>query len=386
MKIFIGGSSEHTPLMWSIAAFIERQNHEPLPWDSPESFRAGDQISDRLFQISREVDAAIFLFTEDDNVISRKTPSMQPRDNVLVEFGFFASALGKDRTIILRCGKTKHPTDLGGLVYVDRSSGKEYAARESLKAWFDKIEADGSFPPWKRNFLKIVSEGRSLVAPEYKKLRYSAKDVSCLGFGLCSALHEFATDKKETFLRRIVFEGVRARLMFAAPWSECVKQRAVEDGDSLAELQKVLSQCLNNTVHIHERLKAIASGKMTAASREHMGSLEIHVINFCPHVAIDRADDRLFLGFYIAGLRGDNSAVVEVLKCHGGLFKQLDSHFDTMWKESSDTSLLKFNTRRPAMEPFLNTSYIAELLRYCAEHSDGLTTLTGDVIEKRDSI
>jgi hypothetical protein len=49
----------------------------------------------------------------------------QPRDNVLIEYGIFASSLGRERTIIWRSGNPKQASDLGGLVFIQYGNGRQ---------------------------------------------------------------------------------------------------------------------------------------------------------------------------------------------------------------------------------------------------------------------
>ena len=90
MKIFIGSASESKVTAEWIAALVAECGHSALPWYDTGVFPAGQVTFPRLVELSKEVDAAIFVFGEDDETSSRgrspriswcpsKTPTGQPR-------------------------------------------------------------------------------------------------------------------------------------------------------------------------------------------------------------------------------------------------------------------------------------------------------------------
>jgi len=81
---------------------------------------------DSIKEISRQVDAEILIFNEDDPVWYRSDIFLRPRANVLIDYGFFVNALGRERTIICRKGKADIASDLQVLIYCDLN--KEYRA------------------------------------------------------------------------------------------------------------------------------------------------------------------------------------------------------------------------------------------------------------------
>lgn len=119
MKIFIGSSRESLPVVREVEVWLEEQEHEPIPWDQPGLFMPGVQTFTTLIQISREVEAAILVFAEDDQVWYRGDTAPRPRDNVLIEYGLFGGVLGPQKAIVCRIGDPKHPIDLAGLTCID---------------------------------------------------------------------------------------------------------------------------------------------------------------------------------------------------------------------------------------------------------------------------
>jgi O-acetyl-ADP-ribose deacetylase (regulator of RNase III) len=135
-RVFIASSTQAKPLMDQIAGWLKEWGLSPLPWDKVGLFRPGDYILERLLQFSGEVDAAVIIFGDEDRQWYHADAQPQPRDNVLIEYGIFASRLGRDRTIVCRTGRPKTASDLGGLVFVQ--IGKRNGtidARKRLKDW-----------------------------------------------------------------------------------------------------------------------------------------------------------------------------------------------------------------------------------------------------------
>lgn len=137
MKVFLASSQESLEQLREISSWIEAEGHEPVPWDSPSLFLPGENTFEKLIEISKEVDAAIFIFAEDDKVWYRADALLQPRDNVLIEFGVFAGSLGQRRAIICTKGSPKTATDLRGIVVVDKD--KPQYARLKIQMWIKNL-------------------------------------------------------------------------------------------------------------------------------------------------------------------------------------------------------------------------------------------------------
>lgn len=144
MRIFIGSSTEAaspTGVVADLAIWLDELGHEPVRWDEPGLFLPGQHIFARLLEVSKEVDAAILVFAEDDPVWYRNDLVNQPRDNVLLEYGLFAGSLGQRKVIVARAGKSKQPSDLSGIIHLDLSAGKRHLARVQLAHWAMSIDS-----------------------------------------------------------------------------------------------------------------------------------------------------------------------------------------------------------------------------------------------------
>src|SRR5205823_1276540 len=102
--------------------------------------RPGDYILARLLELSEHVDAALVIFGEEDKQWYHAEAQPQPRDNVLIEYGIFASRLGRQRTVVCRKGKPKNASDLGGLIFLQFGNPRQDDdAKERLRHWADAL-------------------------------------------------------------------------------------------------------------------------------------------------------------------------------------------------------------------------------------------------------
>lgn len=141
-RVFLGSSEEAREHVDLIAEWLEEEGLTPVPWTEPEVFLPGSPIMKQILDQARNgVTAAAFVFAADDLLADGDT---QPRDNVILEYGLFAGALGEANTIAFQVGSLKKPSNLSGIIHIDLS--KKYAAKRRLKAWVRKLrenEASG---------------------------------------------------------------------------------------------------------------------------------------------------------------------------------------------------------------------------------------------------
>ncbi len=138
MKIFIGSSSEQLDNAKLVARWLEKLNQVPILWEN--SFPLNTYSFDALVDISNTVDAAIFIFGEDDKTWYRKNPVMSVRDNVLLEYGFFSGKLSRNKVVFLCKGKPQIASDLQGITYgdLDQPNNTEY----DIANWINSIKSD----------------------------------------------------------------------------------------------------------------------------------------------------------------------------------------------------------------------------------------------------
>jgi hypothetical protein len=85
----------------------------------------------------REGDA----FTKDDDLVDRgQAENAAPRDNVVLEAGYFIGLKGKRKVLIIRESGSKMPADLGGDIYASPTDRASTASIErTLAAFLDAI-------------------------------------------------------------------------------------------------------------------------------------------------------------------------------------------------------------------------------------------------------
>lgn len=139
MRIFIGSSTEQSGVMKQVSNCLKKHGHDPVPWNEAISLSKGVLI-DQLVDTSHEVDGAIFIFAEDDESLVRGKKKLQPRDNVIFEFGLFMGALGAGSVIFLRVGQAEIATDLRGVIYIHiPKSDLTKEAQKIIRDWASKL-------------------------------------------------------------------------------------------------------------------------------------------------------------------------------------------------------------------------------------------------------
>lgn len=99
-KVFIGSSSNALKTAESVKSELE-QIADVVIWNDLNFFGLGAGTLEALIASLDEFDFAVFLMTPDDPIIHQGQPKFKPRDNVLIEYGLYAGALGRDRSIAM---------------------------------------------------------------------------------------------------------------------------------------------------------------------------------------------------------------------------------------------------------------------------------------------
>jgi len=182
MKIFIASSKESIDLMREIEVWIQEANHEPLPWDKPGLFPPGEQTFLTLINISKQIDGAICVFGEDDNIWYRGDAATQPRDNVLIEYGLFVGALGPTKAIICRQGTPKHSTDLQGITFIDLNQERKARGRMELIYWAKRLNSSPIDPALVKLYgrIGVLEKEKEALEQRISFEREKSKDLETL--------------------------------------------------------------------------------------------------------------------------------------------------------------------------------------------------------------
>ncbi|MEH0110056.1 nucleotide-binding protein [Tersicoccus sp. MR15.9] len=130
-RLFIGSSAEGREVAHNLQAVLEERGIcQVVVWDQGV-FDPSSYPLDALLGVARRSDFAVLVASPDDVTESRGDTSASIRDNVILEFGLFMGALGRERTYLLATGSAKLPTDALGLTrlpYHPRPDGNVQAA------------------------------------------------------------------------------------------------------------------------------------------------------------------------------------------------------------------------------------------------------------------
>jgi hypothetical protein len=138
--IFLGYCSSSEPTAKVLKRFLlEDIKVTVLDWKA--DFAPGSSILEQIAEAASRCSAGIFLFTADDRLTDREhSDKAVPRDNVVFEAGYFASAKGKDHVLIIREAGAKMPADLGGDIYASlQDKAKIAPIKETVRRFIDGL-------------------------------------------------------------------------------------------------------------------------------------------------------------------------------------------------------------------------------------------------------
>ncbi len=130
--IFLGYCSAASDLADRMLALLESDlGATVLDWR--RDFKPGRSILEEIEEARTRCTTGVFLFTKDDLLSDGASgATASPRDNVVFEAGYFASAKGKKRVLIVRESGTRLPADLGGDIYASLEDRTDLAGAEPI--------------------------------------------------------------------------------------------------------------------------------------------------------------------------------------------------------------------------------------------------------------
>ena len=143
MEIFLGSSSEAKDFMEDVALKLQELGCDTLMWTDTGKgiFVPGTNTIDALIEITKRVEAAIFIFNADDKTWNKNSSlegASTVRDNVLFEYGLFTGALGKKKVCFVCKDHPEVATDLKGITYIDGNQ-KSLIIKNKLKDWINAM-------------------------------------------------------------------------------------------------------------------------------------------------------------------------------------------------------------------------------------------------------
>ena len=285
LRVFIGSSREAEDAMDELASWIEDLGHHPKPWTDPDLFPLASTTFDSLHSTAQQVDAAVFLFGEDDAVWYRGDKALTPRDNVLIEYGLFSGALGDRSVAIGLLGEPKLATDLLGMTCLPLA--QKARAKLKLKHWLAEVGSRSS----NARHGTLSSPFFTTPDPEDREFEFTyklgrAKSLDLLGYSMA---HMFATSKTQIGIA--VAKGLRARVMILDPLSTAGKLMAEKVGD------------YGRVREPHERsIRYIKEIIEIARSGEARGTLQVKYVPWIPSCYLNIVDASESSGVALIGL------------------------------------------------------------------------------------
>jgi predicted nucleotide-binding protein len=113
--VFIGSSTEGLKIAKAVQFQLQQSADVQIWYEG--LFELGLGTLEGLLNIVENYDFAILVATPDDLTESRGTTASTPRDNVMVELGFFVARLGRSRAFLLRddSADMRLPSDFAGV-------------------------------------------------------------------------------------------------------------------------------------------------------------------------------------------------------------------------------------------------------------------------------
>ena len=114
----------------AVARFLEKLGVEPVILR--EQINKGMTIIEKFEDFANRAGFAVILMTPDDYGYPKSQENLRrlrPRQNVLLELGFFAARLGREKSLVLTKGDLELPSDILGLVYEKLDDGEGWKLR-----------------------------------------------------------------------------------------------------------------------------------------------------------------------------------------------------------------------------------------------------------------
>lgn len=177
----------------------------------------------------------------------------------------------------------------------------------------------------------VLANSRHMVPQRIHDRKYRSKHVDLLGVSMTTCLQEFVNDRQADFSEQILLgNDVRFRMLFVHPCSPFLDEREVEDNtDEKGVLKRKNLESVEYCVQLYELLnEQLARYRSMKKIYQPIGHLEIKLINACPYMTIERYDDDLYWGLYMADTEGINSPILSAPKKRNpDMHARLKNHF-----------------------------------------------------------
>lgn len=350
MKIFIGSSTEahEKGLLLEIAKIVEDCKITPIRWNqSPSIFEAGKFTLENLEEmILREnIEGSIFIYSSDDTVWYRGKQAGKPRDNVIFEHGLFSGKLGRTKSIIIKCGNVKLPTDLLGITYIDFSEGRKMKGEIDLRNWLLSLQVntinntpnitinstiENSCNEVYDNHLVIRTfKNLDSAKPYIVEKSQNALEIKILAnkglefFGSDSSVISLAESVKYHKLKRL-------KIILLSPESSWVNR-----GFMALRKYETLDDFKSELISTHT---IVEMGMKKFVKELHLEKSGIKYQKGEPYFRFIMIDDSIFVSTYAENPTEQvrDLPVFEIKKNYGSLYGSLRKHFNDLWVNNSE--------------------------------------------------
>jgi hypothetical protein len=138
-EVFIASSTEQKDAARALAQLLAECGFRPKCWFDQDVFELGGYTFEALEEINSYVQAAVVVFGEDDESWYHGSLNKRARDNAVLEYGLFSGTHGRQRTLFVRVGEPRLPTDLDGITYASFDPGSPHLGAERIRIWAERL-------------------------------------------------------------------------------------------------------------------------------------------------------------------------------------------------------------------------------------------------------
>lgn len=210
-RVFIGSSSEGFSVAEEIFSCMSRDT-EPTLW-THGIFTPSTYPMEALEQAARDHSFAVLTASPDDETIKRGVSSATMRDNLLVEFGLFAGAFGRNRVFFVCADSPKldMPSDLLGISVAMYDSSRAKGPRSDRAASVHSacLSIRNSIADEWTRIQRLESEREEKIRAS--KRSQSIRRLHTVAVRLRDVLFVLQRDSLAAFSSRLAFEAVKSR-------------------------------------------------------------------------------------------------------------------------------------------------------------------------------
>jgi len=174
MRVFIGSSTESKDVAGDVKLILEHYGVTAKIWYDTDIFVGSKSTLENLNRAATNVDAALFIWTDDDIEFSKRGIFYTTRDNVILETGLFMGRLGTKCVGICKKRDVKLPSDLLGFTTI--SIDNITKLKQEIGEWLQNINHESLVVMNSRTVIDIAEslEDRWKYAKEVLFVNYSA--------------------------------------------------------------------------------------------------------------------------------------------------------------------------------------------------------------------